>query len=101
MIKRSFSNYLCSIMFLSVVVLSLLGLSAAAQPKFEFVEEWQLWKSRHSKSYESELVELERHLTWLSNKKYIEQHNINSHIFGFTLAMNQFGDMVRISCMQK
>lgn len=82
-------------MLLSVVVLSLFGLSVAAQPRFEFVEEWHLWKSRHSKIYESQLIELERHLTWLSNKKYIEQHNVNSHIFGFTLAMNQFGDLVR------
>nr|CAI46305.1 silicatein alpha [Suberites domuncula] len=80
-------------MLVTVVVLGLLGFASAAQPKFEFVEEWQLWKSTHSKMYESQLMELERHLTWLSNKKYIEQHNVNSHIFGFTLAMNQFGDL--------
>ena len=80
---------------LSVAVLCLVAVSSAVQPKFEFVEEWQLWKARHSKIYDTEILELERHLTWLSNKKYIEQHNANSHIFGFTLAMNRFGDMVR------
>ena len=65
-------------------------------PQFEFVEEWNLWKSQHQKSYESELHELDRHLVWLSNKKYIELHNANSHVFGFTLAMNHFGDLVKI-----
>lgn len=66
-----------------------------AELKFQFVEEWNLWKGEHDKSYSSQLEELERHLVWLSNKKYIEQHNANSHIFGFTLKMNHFGDMVR------
>ncbi len=77
-----------------VAVLCFLSISSAVQPKYEFVEEWQLWKSRHEKIYDTHLMELERHLTWLSNKKYIEQHNANSHIFGFELAMNNFGDMV-------
>ena len=85
-------------MLVSVIaVLSLVAVSSAVEPKYEFVEEWQVWKSRHEKIYDTHLVELEKHLTWLSNKKYIEQHNANSHIFGFTLAMNKFGDMVRNS----
>ncbi len=66
------------------------------KPNFQFVEEWNLWKGQHEKSYASQLEELERHLVWLSNKKYIEQHNANSHVFGFTLAMNHFGDLVSI-----
>ena len=78
-----------------IVLLSLAAVSSAGQPKFKAVEEWQLWKSRHEKIYDTHLVELEKQITWLSNKKYIEQHNANSHIFGFTLAMNKFGDMVR------
>ena len=68
---------------------------AEPQPKFQFVEEWNLWKGQHEKSYGTQLEELERHLVWLSNKKYIEQHNANSDIFGFTLAMNHLGDLVR------
>ena len=67
------------------------------KPKFQFVEEWNLWKGQHEKSYDSQLEELERHMVWLSNKKYIEQHNANSHIFGFTLAMNHFGDLVSVA----
>lgn len=39
--------------------------------------------------------ELEKHIVWLSNKKYIEEHNANADKFGFKLAMNQFGDVVR------
>ena len=84
----------------TVLLVSLLGIGQLAtvssvQPVFQYVEEWNLWKDDHDKAYGSQLEELERHLVWLSNKKYIEQHNANSHLFGFTLAMNHFGDMVR------
>ena len=59
----------------------------------ELLEEWQLWKSQHGKSYAHRAEELERHLIWASNRKYIEEHNTNA-IFGYTLAMNHFGDLV-------
>ena len=72
---------------------STLTLSVAAA-KFEFREEWNLWKAQHGKSYNEGREELERHILWLSNRKFIEHHNINADIFGFTLAMNKFGDMV-------
>ena len=65
------------------------------QAKFKYHEEWKWWKKAHGKNYHNHQEELERHLIWLSNRKYIEQHNKNSHIFGFTLAMNYWGDMVR------
>ena len=76
-----------------LVFLSLMSLTAAAA-KFEDQEGWNLWKTQHAKSYSEEREELERHFVWLSNMKYIEHHNANADIFGFTLAMNQFGDMV-------
>ncbi len=78
-----------------LLFLGFIGL-AASSVHYEFLEEWNLWKGQHGKSYGSERVDLERHIVWLSNKKYIEQHNANAHIFGFTLAMNHFGDMVGI-----
>lgn len=62
--------------------------------KFKHYEEWNGWKRMNKKSYDSVHHELERHLIWLSNRKFIEQHNANEHIFGFTLAMNHWGDMV-------
>jgi len=76
-----------------LVLLSVAALAAAAA-KFEFLEEWEAWKEQHGKGYQSERDELERHLIWLSNKKYIDQHNANSDSFGFTLAMNHFADLV-------
>ena len=56
--------------------------------------EWHLWKSTHQKTYEGEHEELRHHIVWLSNKKYIEEHNKYSEHFGYTLEMNQFGDLV-------
>ncbi len=78
-----------------LIVLTLLGLACArGVPKYAFVEEWQLWKSSHERDYTTDREELEKHLVWLSNREYIQQHNANSEIFGFTLAMNHYGDMV-------
>ena len=76
------------------ISLAVVQRSRSQPPKYQLREEWNLWKSKHGKSYESEHVELERHLVWLSNKEYIDQHNANSHIFGFTLAMNRHCDLV-------
>ena len=63
-------------------------------PTLSHAEEWQMWKTQHGKSYGSVREELERHLVWLANREYINAHNQNSHIFGFTLAMNHLGDIV-------
>ena len=39
--------------------------------------------------------ELQRHTVWMANRQYIEDHNtFNTENTGFTLAMNQFGDLV-------
>lgn len=66
-----------------------------ARTVFKFSKEWQVWKAEHGKLYSSELEELEKHLVWLSNKKYIEAHNAASDVFGYTLELNKFADMVR------
>lgn len=82
-------------MLSTAAFLSLLGLAlAASMPQFQFVEEWNMWKGVHQKSYNNDIEELNRHIVWLSNKKYIEAHNQNSHVFGYTLAMNHFADIV-------
>ena len=73
----------------------LVAVMAVAEINLQYPEEWQMWKSQHSKSYGSLREELDRHLVWLANREYINAHNKTSHIFGFTLAMNHFGDMVR------
>ncbi len=79
-----------------LVLLSLIGF-AAGQAHYELREEWNHWKDRYGRSYGSEEEDSERHIIWLSNKNYIDQHNANAHIYGFTLAMNDFGDMVSFS----
>ena len=77
----------------SAVTLCLVAISTAT-PTYQLSHEWHAWKSKHRKSYISNAEELERHLIWLSNKKYIEGHNANNNVFGYSLSMNQFGDMV-------
>ena len=77
------------------IILALIAL-AAAEVQFQHPEEWQLWKSQHGKSYQSQGEELERHLIWLANREYISGHNYNAHIFGFILAMNHLGDIVSL-----
>ena len=62
--------------------------------RFEHPEEWQLWKTEHGKSYQSQREELERHLVWLSNREYINSHNKNSIKMGFSLRLNHFADLV-------
>lgn len=57
-------------------------------------EEWLLWKRHHNKNYPHMEEERKRHDVWLENKKYIEEHNKQAHIHGFTLKMNHLGDLV-------
>ena len=77
-----------------VVLCSVLVAAVLCEVQYQHPEEWQLWKTEHEKSYGSQREELERHFVWLANREYINTHNANSDIFGFTLAMNHFGDMV-------
>ena len=80
----------------STITICLLTLSYAT-PVYQLSHEWHLWKSEHKKSYITSTEELERHLIWLSNRKYIDGHNANVHIFGYSLSMNQHGDLVSAS----
>jgi len=52
-----------------------------------------MWKRMHGKEYDSTEEELMRHTVWESNKKYIDNHNEHADTLGFTLAMNEFGDL--------
>lgn len=62
--------------------------------QLELGAEWLSWRRAHGKGYNTRVHELERYVVWRSNKEYIEQHNKHAHKFGYTLAMNGFGDMV-------
>lgn len=61
--------------------------------RVEFPLEWHLWKGEHKKQYEDVREELSKHLVWLGNQEYINQHNKYAHVFGYTLKMNSLGDM--------
>ena len=74
-----------------LLVLALVALAAA---KFEYTQEFQDWKVKYNKVYETKETELERQIIWESNKKFVENHNANSDKFGFTVAMNEFADLV-------
>ena len=76
------------------VVLAVLVATAVA---FEHAEEWELWKTKHSKTYDNEMEELRRRIVWTSNKAYIEEHNKHSDKFGFTVGMNAFADLVSLA----
>ena len=85
-------------MALLLVFFGLLVVVYGAPERYQQIQEWNAWKGQHLRSYESQLQELERHAIWVSNKKYIEHHNANADLFGYTLGMNSFGDMVRCAC---
>ncbi len=35
-------------------------------------------------------------MVWEANRNYVQNHNEHADVFGFTLAMNEFADMVII-----
>ena len=74
-----------------VLVLALVALAAA---EFEYTQEFQDWKVKYNKVYETKDLELRRQIIWESNKKFVENHNANADKFGFTVAMNEFADLV-------
>lgn len=91
--------YTCTIpLFL---VLLILNTSDSLFVKLPSDHEWHLWKYQHNKNYTTLHEELDRHVTWLSNKAFIDAHNSHSKVFGFTLGMNQFGDMTDFEFQQK
>lgn len=51
----------------------------------------------HSKRYSSDEEELQRHIIWEANRNYVQNHNEHAAVFGFTVAMNEFADLVRVS----
>ncbi|XP_003382719.1 PREDICTED: cathepsin L1-like [Amphimedon queenslandica] len=74
----------------ALIALALVALAAA---RFEYTQEFQDWKVKYNKAYETKETELARQVIWESNKKFVENHNANSDKFGFTVAMNEFADL--------
>lgn len=40
------------------------------------------------------MEELSRRIIWEANRNYVQNHNEHSDIYGFTVAMNKFADLV-------
>ena len=78
----------------TIVALMCLAVASAV----EYSADWQEWKDLFGKSYECEHEELARYTVYVANKAYIEEHNKNADAHGYTLKMNEFGDLVR-TCM--
>ena len=79
---------------MKTIVVLLLALLLGTAIAFQYVEEWELWKKKHNKSYKDDSEELYRRTIWARNKAYVEEHNAHADKFGFTVAMNKFADMV-------
>jgi len=81
----------------SLLLLAIFGLVALSQAvPFHQGEEWRLFKAVHNKQYTSEAEEALRAHIYLDNKNKVEQHNAE-YLAGehtFTLALNQFADML-------
>lgn len=82
------------------VLVELVGVALSVELAFKADSEWLSWKKEHSKAYETDIHELERYVTWKSNKEYIDTHNELKDQFGYHLALNQFGDLVINHIMQ-
>ena len=74
--------------FVVAFTLCLPSLSAART----LSEEWHSWKTRHEKVYVDRGEENVRQQIWIQNRARISAHNRGNT--SFTLALNQFADMV-------
>lgn len=62
---------------------------------FELEKEWNLWKAEYGKKYYSDEMELSRKSIWAANKMFVDTHNANAELHGYTVKMNEFADLVR------
>jgi len=81
-------NQVIFLMLVCLGVVQAVSLFALAQ------DEWDLFKSTHSKKYDNEVEERFRMKIYLENRHKIAKHNKDGDTHGYTLAMNQYGDML-------
>lgn len=81
------------------IILCLICSATGLDFQFKHDMNWLNWKQKHDRSYESDIYELEKYVTWVSNNALIEAHNDLGSNFGYTLGVNQFGDLVRTSLL--
>ena len=49
----------------------------------------------YSKEYLSDAEEFQRRGIWEMHWSYVEEHNRNADVYGYTTAMNEYADLVR------
>ena len=82
-------------------VVVLLVALAAAVSGFQYTGEWEAWKEENGKVYESDDIELRRHIIWESNMQFVKEHNAHADEIGFTVEMNKFADLVSLFYIQE
>ena len=72
-------------------------LAASIEAEEVIDEEWESFKLKFNKSYDSNADELFRRKVFMENKRIIAEHNARYYEgkHNFTLKMNHFGDMLR------
>ena len=55
--------------------------------------EWELWKARHGRIYQSLVQEAEKRRVWENNYLSIQEHNKGNHTY--QLGLNMFADLVK------
>ena len=71
----------------------LLSSVALCSPHIE--EEWEVWRQDYKKVYMDALDEQSHKAIWMANYHKVTEHNDGGH--SYTLGLNEFADMVRIS----
>lgn len=69
-----------------------LACAVAMAAAFDYTKEWEEWKDRFEKEYESDTMELYRHTIWEANKKRVDEHNSHLDTWSFRMEMNEFAD---------
>ena len=54
---------------------------------------------QYNKEYETKMEELERQAIWTTHRIYVEMHNKNADLYGFTTGMNEYADLVSDQCV--
>jgi len=80
----------------SISVLAVLALAFSCTLAIDVTldQHWNMWKQTHNKQY-SNVEEQVRRITWESNLKKVQEHNLHADmgVHTFWLGMNKFADM--------
>jgi len=81
--------------FLVLLAVAIVGVSCLNIFDVTLNEDWELFKTQHTKEYKNKDEESLRRVRWERNLKYINQHNkeADAGMHTFRLGMNKYADM--------